>query len=81
MWGSTGYETNGFAQVGRNLWKKGETYFRLFGHSITPNGCWIAAAEMREVIEFDIATGQTIYGPEIVKLDCVSACVSFETIW
>lgn len=81
--GYTGYHIGEYAQVGRNLYRRGDKYFRLFGVGVTDNGCWIIAPEMREMIELDIASGKYIYGPEVVKfcvMGEVTADVAFEWI-
>lgn len=44
------------------------TYYRLFGHSITPNGCWITGAFYRELKDIDAATGNDIYGEDVVPM-------------
>lgn len=71
---------NEFTQVGTNFYKRGAKYFRLFGRGVTPNGCWILAPEMREVVEFDIATGKDIFGTETVKFD-VTGSVTADRSW
>lgn len=64
-----GSAIKGFEKVGRNLWKYDGHYFRLFGKGITPNGCWLAGAQMRELVDIDVATGNDIYGNWIQDLE------------
>ena len=70
-----------FEQKGTNLYKLENinTYFRLFAHSITPNGCWLAAPIMRELKDINVATGNDVYGDCEVELDCVPASHHFIT--
>jgi len=58
-----------FEKVGRNLWKYDGHYFRLFGNGMTPNHCWLAAPEMRELVDIDIASGRDIYSNWVQPLD------------
>ncbi len=60
---------NNYEMVGRNLYKANGKYYRLFGHGVTPNGCWIIAPELRELVDIDIATGLDIFGSDVVKFD------------
>jgi len=70
-----------FERKGNNLYKLENinTYFRLFAHSITPNGCWLAAPAMIELKDIDVATGNDIYGDCEVELECVPSCFPFVT--
>jgi hypothetical protein len=60
---------NEFEQVGRNLYKKGGKYYRLFGTHITDNKCWIINPKMVELRDINIASGNDFYGDEIVISD------------
>ena len=62
-------EIKGFEQVGRNLYKFDGHYFRLFGKGITPNGCWLAGAEMRQLLDIDTATGNDIFSQWVQPLE------------
>lgn len=53
---------NDMTKIHKNLWKLDNQYFRMFGHGITPNGCWIINPISRELIDIDIATGNDVYG-------------------
>jgi len=53
---------NNFSQIARNLYKCGSGYFRLAGHSVTPNGCWISAPKMVQLIDIDAGTGRDVFG-------------------
>ncbi len=74
-------EYNAFTQIGTNLYKIGfnqfedKRYFRLFGTGITPNGCWIINPKMVELKDIDIASGQDVYGTEII-FDNITGTVS-----
>lgn len=67
---------NDFTQINRNLWKRNGKYYRLTGMGITPNGCWIIAPTMVELIDIDIATGNDVYGAEMVKFDATGAIMA-----
>ena len=49
---------NDFEQVGINLYRKDNKYYRLFGKDITPNRCWIISPEMRELKDIETKTGK-----------------------
>jgi len=67
---------NDFTQINRNLWKKNSKYYRLTGMGITPNGCWIIAPTMIELIDIDAATGNDIYGAEVIKFDATGTVMT-----
>ena len=56
-----------FTQERSNFWrsKDGKKSYRLFAHGITPNGCWLIAPKMVELVDIDIATSSEIYGQEL----------------
>ena len=60
-----------FENKGSNLYKLNNTYYRLFGIGITPNGCWVIAPKMVELLDIDIATGKDIYGSEVKIHDII----------
>ena len=62
-----------FTQERSNFWrsKDGKKSYRLFAHGITPNGCWLIAPKMVELVDIDIATGNNIYGQELVFQDAI----------
>lgn len=62
---------NEFNRVNRNLYKYNNRYFRLFGKSVTPNGCWIVAPVMKELRDIDVATGKDVFGSIEIKFDVV----------
>jgi len=62
---------NEFKQKAANLYKLSGRYYRLFGIGITPNGCWVIAPKMVELLDIDIATGKDIYGSEIKIHDII----------
>jgi hypothetical protein len=59
----------GYEQVGNNLYKYDGHYFRLFGFGITPNDCWLAGAQMRQLVDIDTATGNDVYSNWIQELE------------
>ena len=60
-----------FENKGRNLYKTGAGYWRLFANGVTPNGCWLINARMVELKDIDVATGADIFGDAEVELECV----------
>jgi len=67
-----------YTQERSNFWSKDDRHFRLFAHSVTPNGCWLAAAQMREIQDIDISTGEIIYGEKIeLENGTVPGCFPF----
>jgi len=68
---------NDFERVNRNLYKKDKKYFRLFGHGITPNNCWIIAPKMIELVDIDIASGNDVYGDTVIEFDCVGTVSAY----
>lgn len=67
---------NEFTQERANFWShsNGRNY-RLFGAGITPNGCWRLHPCFREIVDYDVATGETIYGEPIeLEYSTVPAC-------
>lgn len=69
-----------FEQIRSNLYKANNTYYRLFGTAITDNGCWIINPKMVELKDIDIASGNDIYGTEILinnVVGTVSACNAY----
>lgn len=66
---------------GQNLYKFGPTYYRLFAHSVSPNGCWLINPVMQELIDIDTATGKDVYGGTKIILDsCGTVPGSFDFI-
>lgn len=64
-------QINEFEQIRRNFWRKDEKSYRLFAYGITPNGCWLISPEMREIVDIDIATGNDIYGEDIIEFEYI----------
>ena len=60
---------NDFEKINRNLYKKDGKYFRLFGHSISPNDCWVIAPKMIELVDIDTASGKDVYGGKIIEFE------------
>ena len=56
------YTTEDFEKVGTNLWKRDGKHYRLFAHSVTPNGCWLASPYMQQLNDIDTATGLDVFG-------------------
>ena len=54
-----------YVHVGRNLYHNGSTYYRLYAKCITPNNCWLAGAELRELVDIDASSGK-----DVVPLEC-----------
>jgi hypothetical protein len=71
---------NKFEKVGRNLWKYDGHFFRLFGKGITPNNCWLAAPEMRELVDINIATGEDVYSNWVQPLDSGTVTIHDEHV-
>jgi len=59
---------NDLEKIGGNLYRRGKYYYRLFGKSITPNGCWVIAPEIRELLDIDISTGRDVYGRRTLEI-------------
>jgi hypothetical protein len=55
------------ANRARNLYKHNGLYFRLFAKGITPNGCWLVAPYMLQLIDIDAATGEDVYGQNRIE--------------
>lgn len=70
----------GFEQKGRNLWKQDKMYFRLAGLGITPNGSYRNAPVMVELKDIDIATGQDVYGGNIIHMETGSVDIYHECL-
>ena len=66
---------NGLEQIHRNLYKYGEKHFRLFAIGTTPNGCWLIAPILVEVVDIDIPTGKDVYGPAMLAFDGATGTV------
>lgn len=62
-------QIDAFEKVGRNLYRTGAGYWRLFAAGITPNGCWLMAPKMRELKDIDVASGKDVYGPAEVEFE------------
>lgn len=76
---SSEYRIDMFENKGRNLYQSGAGYWRLFAHGVTPNGCWLVAPKLVELVDIDTATGTDVYGTAEVDLDCVP--FSYEYIY
>ena len=70
----------GFEQKGRNLWKQDKMYFRLAGLGITLNGAYRNAPVMIELADIDIATGNDVYGNNILDLETGSVDIYHESL-
>ena len=57
-----------FERVGRNLYRTGAGYWRLFAGGVTPNGCWLYGSMMVELVDIDASTGADVFGPAEVCL-------------
>lgn len=78
-----GYNSlNDYEHVGLKLWKRmiDGKLFRLFGREITPNGCWLLGAQLRELKDIDVSTGKDVYGPEVIEFETsvVQGCYEYE---
>lgn len=49
-----------FEKRAENLYFKDGTYYQLFAHGITDNGCWLINPQMIEV-DVDIKTGRYVH--------------------
>ena len=67
---------NDLEQTGRNLYKYEGKYYRLYAKCITPNGCWLVAPCMVELLDIDTATGRDIYGNGRLEFDGITGTVS-----
>lgn len=56
-------------QKGRTLYKQDGRYYRLFAWGITPNRCWLIGARMIELIDIDAASGEDVYGEDVINYD------------
>ena len=66
---------NDVAKVGRNLWKHAGRYYRLHAAGVTPNGCWLSAPAMLEIVDIDAATGEDVEGPGRLEFDGIVGTV------
>lgn len=62
-------------QTNRNLYMLAGKHFRLFAKGTTPNGHWLIGPEFRELRDICAATGNDVYGDEVVPVD--EFCGSF----
>lgn len=62
---------NDFKQTGRNSYFQDGKLYRLFGRGTTPNGCWVICPVMKQVKDIEIATGEDVYGGEIIGLGSI----------
>ena len=62
-----------FTRERTNFWRSadGKKSYRLFAKGVTPNGCWLIAPKMVKLVDIDIATGNNIYGQELVFPDVI----------
>lgn len=70
---------NSFEKIANNLYKRDKKYFKLFAHSVTPNGCWLASPFMRELIDIEVDSGTEIFGNVVEFETCgtVPGCNQF----
>lgn len=67
---------NDLEKINRNLWKYNGKHYRLIGSGITPNGCWIIAPRMIELIDIDVSTGMDVYGASALEFDGVAGTMN-----
>jgi hypothetical protein len=60
---------NNFERTARNFYRFNGKAYRLFAKGITPNGCWLIAPKMIELVDIDVATGNDVYGKETIEFD------------
>lgn len=66
---------------GKNLYRHGNTYYRLFAHSVSPNMCWLINPVMQELLDIDTASGKDVYGTRKIILEtCGTVPSSLEFI-
>lgn len=58
-----------FERINTNLYEYNKKYYRLFGAGITPNGCWVIAPKMVQLLDIESSTGNDIYGESVVELE------------
>ena len=71
---------NDAEKVHRNLYKYDGKYYRLFARGVTPNGCWLIAPILKELVDIDAGTGADVYGTDCIEFDVtgtVSPCNEF----
>ena len=68
-------------QVGRNLYRSGSKYYRLFAHGVTPNSCYLITPVLRQLLDIDTATGNDVYGEETIDLGTGAVVASVVCIW
>lgn len=56
-------------KVGINLYKHEDSYFKMFATNITPNGCWLSNASLKEVLDVDAYSGNYVYGNKVLQFD------------
>lgn len=66
-----------FEKRGKNLWARNGSYYRLHGHAITPNGCWIASPYMRELKDIDLASGEDVWGNHTIQFEACGTVPSY----
>ena len=66
---------NDIEHVNRNLWRKDGKYYRLFAYGVTPNGCWLIAPIMRELLDIGVASGTDVLGDDTLVFDGVTGTV------
>lgn len=53
-------------KINRNLYIYNKHYYKLFASGVTPNGCWVVNALLREIIDIESESGTDVFGSSMI---------------